>query len=107
VNRALLRVFVAAGFLGAITGCGQENSPPPPSALTGLIVEIEGAGSDVDSFTLEEAAGGETYEIRIASDVDYGFDLSHLFQHLNERLPVRCALEERDGDLYALEIVDA
>ena len=61
---------------------------------------------DVSAFTLETGEG-DTYEIFIAEDVDYGFDLSHLDEHRTSRDPVRCALEERNGRLYATKILDA
>jgi hypothetical protein len=43
----------------------------------------------------------------IAPDVDYGFALGHLHEHESTGDPVRCVLEEREGRLYALEILDA
>ena len=99
---ALLLVFAVV-----LAACGGDGEPrgASPTALTGLIVDIRRQGSDVRSFTLE--AGAQSYEIRIAPDVDYGFDLSHLYVHQSDRLPVRCALETRDGELYALRIDDA
>jgi hypothetical protein len=99
---ALLLVFVVVP-----AGCGGDGElrGASPTALTGLIVDIRGEGSEVRSFTLE--ADAQSYEIRIAPDVDYGFDLSHLYVHQSDRLPVRCELEERDGVLYALRIDDA
>ena len=99
--RRLLVLLVAVAALGAACG-GSE--PPPPSELTGVIVAVEGEGSDVTAFTLE--AGLEEYEIRIAPEVDYGFALAHLREHQREALPVRCDLEERGGELYALTIED-
>jgi len=93
----LLAVVITAA------GCGGGNDPAP-AELTGLIVAVEGEGSNVNAFTLE--AGLEEYEIRIADDVDYGFDLVHLREHEQQALPIRCDLEERAGDLYALTIED-
>jgi hypothetical protein len=99
-------LLVLAAVLAACGGGGAGGTPTAaPSELTGLIVDIRGEGSDVRSFTLE--AGDESYEIRIAPDVVYGFDLAHLHVHRSDRLPVRCALEERDGALFALRIDDA
>jgi hypothetical protein len=102
-----VRVTLCLALIAAVVaGCG-EGSERAPATLTGLIVEIEGEGSDITAFTLEESGSGEEYEIRIAHEVSYGFDLGHLRQHQREKLPVVCGLEERDGDLYALRIVDA
>jgi hypothetical protein len=66
---------------------------------------VQGRGNDVRSFTLE--SGGKEYRIRVAPDVDYGFQLSHLRTHQASLYPVRCTFERRAGRLYALEIVDA
>ena len=99
----LLLVCLAAAALPA--GCDVERDDPPPSHLTGPIVAIEGEGSDVRSFELE--SDGETWEIRIAPDVDYGFDLAHLHEHEAMGDPVIVLLEERNERLYALSIEDA
>ena len=95
--------LVVVGLLAA--GCGGDDAPSTPPVLTGLITDVEGEGSDVRAFTLD--VGGRSYEIRIAPDVDYGFDLAHLREHQRDSLPVRVELEERDGVLYALRIDDA
>lgn len=98
------RVPLLVLVVAALGACGGGDAPPP-SELTGLVVAIDGEGSDVRAFTLE--AGLDEYEIRIVDGRDYGFDLAHLGAHLRDRLPVRCSLVERDGELYALEIEDA
>jgi hypothetical protein len=59
----------------------------------------------VTSFEL--AAAGESYEILIDGDRDYGFDLTHLYEHQTSGDPVRVRLRERDEALYALRIDDA
>ena len=100
LSLALMVLVAACGGGGDAT-----TTVPAPSTLTGVIVEIDGFGGDVDSFVLD--AGGQEYEIRIAPGVDYGFDLSHLELHRADGLPVRCALEARNGELYALRIDDA
>lgn len=94
-------------------GCAATDGPEPssevteaPSEVTGVIVDIESASiEDIDSFTVR--SGGESYEIFIADDVEYGFPLSHLNAHLQAGDPVRVMLEERDGRLVALSIDDA
>jgi hypothetical protein len=101
VLRATLLLLVG---LTLFSGCGGGRDGAPDE-LTGLIVALDGEAGEITSFTLE--AGLEEYEIRIAPDVDYGFDLAHLREHQRDALPVRCELEEREGDLYALTIEDA
>lgn len=91
------------------TACGSDDDttpvPEPPSEVTGVILEVDSEGvDDVRSFRLKE--GDQTYEIFIASDVDYGFPLGHLSEHLTSGDPVKVPLEERDGKLYALSIED-
>jgi hypothetical protein len=73
--------------------------------VVGVIRAVERLDGDVSAFTLE--SGGENYEIFIAEDIDYGFHLSHLVEHRTSGDPVRCALEERNGRLYATSILDA
>jgi hypothetical protein len=104
MRRASIAVALIA-LVALLAGCGSaEPRDPAPSELTGLIVEVDGEGSDISSFRLDSL--GEDYEIFIAPDVDYGFPLSHLRQHERDRLPVRCRLDERKGRLYAFEIAD-
>jgi hypothetical protein len=86
--------------------CGGEDEADVPSELVGTIVEIQSSDDGtIASFTLE--AGEDVHTIHIAEDVEYGFDLAHLHEHRATGEPVRCVLEEREGRLYALEIVDA
>ena len=106
-RRALL-IVLSGALLAGCGGAGDDGESTEPAAtpseLTGVIVDIRGQGRDVSSFTLQ--SGGEGYEIRIAADVDYGFDLSHLREHESSMLPVRCRFERRQGGLYALAIDD-
>lgn len=95
--------------------CGGDDSEPAggeapaaeaPEEVTGVLLDVQSEGvGEVTSFTLKD--GDDTYEIFIAEDVDYGFDLGHLNEHLTAGDPVRVPLEERDGKLYALSIDDA
>jgi hypothetical protein len=96
--------LAAVASVVALAGCGGGSSEEP-TQLTGLIVDIQGRGNNVRSFTLR--SGDKTYDIRIAPDVDYGFQLGHLRAHESSLYPVRCTLERRAGRLYALEILDA
>ncbi len=96
-------LFLVTAVLVTSAACGSGE--PPPSELTGAIVAIDGEGSDIRSFRL--ASEGEEYEIFVAPDVDYGFDLGHLNEHLTTGDPVTVPLEVRGDKLYALSIDDA
>lgn len=84
-----------------LAACGQPE--PAPDRVVGVIETIEG---DIASFTVAEQ-DGDRYEIVIASDVDYGFDLQHLREHETTGDPVDVRLEQRGADLVALSIEDA
>lgn len=99
--RSLVAVLIFAASL--VIACA--DSKPAVDQVTGVVVEIESEGlEDVRSFTLRSE--GETYEIFIDPNVDYGFALSHLNAHRASAAPVTVDLGERDGRLYALSIVD-
>ena len=98
-------VLAALALAAGAVGCGEGREPVPPTAI-GVITAIDGAGGDIRSFTLETEDDG-TLEVFIAEDVDYGFDLAHLHEHRTTGDPVRCTLEEREGEAYALAIEDA
>lgn len=96
----------------ALAGCGGTEpgdgaaAEKAPDRVTGVILEIESESlEEVTSFTLKD--GDVTYEIFIADDIDYGFPLGHLQEHLSTAEPVAVDLEVRDDDrLYALTIED-
>ena len=105
---AVVLIVVATCSAGGLTGggCGGDDTADrPPSELVGVIVDLDEPGGRVSSFTLRN--GGRTYEVFVAADVDYGFDLRHLREHREGGDPVRCRLEDRGGRLYALAIADA
>lgn len=78
-----------------------------PAEVTGAITEISrGAYGGIDSFTVR-ADGEAAYEIRIDPARDYGFDLEHLVEHRDSGDPVVVRTEEREGIVYATEILDA
>lgn len=111
-NLSRLAVGVLSVSLLAVA-CGGQSGPEPedtsgaPARVTGVIVDIDSAGiDDIRAFTLRSE--GQTYEIHIAEDVEYGFSLGHLQEHRVSSEPVVVDLEEReDGRLYALSIEDA
>jgi hypothetical protein len=94
-------VLVAVCLLPA---CAPEPEVPP--SVTGLITSIDRSDrGGITGFTVE--AEGERYDIRIDPGRDYGFDLEHLEEHRAQSDPVRVTIEERDGQAYAFEILDA
>ena len=105
-SRVSAALLVAAVLASAACGGSGEAAAPPPAEATGIVTDVLEDGAKVTSFTLESLSG--TYDVHIASDVDYGFDLRHLHDHARERDPVRCRLEQReDGRVYAVRIDDA
>lgn len=105
LSRGIVAALVSA-LIGVAASCGgSAPSRQVPSQATGVIVRIENVGASVRSFTLDSDQG--ELQILVAPDVDYGFDLRHLHLHKTLRAPVRCMLQERDGKLYALSILDA
>lgn len=99
-----MRALAAVVVLALAPACG-DGGEPPPSRLVGDIQEVHESDGRISAFTLE--ADGERWEIGIADDVDYGFDLDHLYEHRDTGDPVDVRLEERDGALVALQIDDA
>jgi hypothetical protein len=97
-------LFALASIVAVVAGCGGSGDDSNDE-LTGLIIDVRGHGDDVRSFSLR--TGDQTYDIRIAPEVDYGFRLGHLRTHEASLYPVRCRFERREGRLYALEIADA
>lgn len=92
----------------ALGACRQPGAigPPAPDRVEGVILEIDAESlGEVRSFTLKD--GDNVYEIFIADDVEYGFPLGHLQEHLSSNEPVVVDLEEREDDkLYAVTIED-
>ena len=115
MRKTIAVLLTCVALLGA--SCGGDDAEEPaaggavaaedaPDEVTGVLLDVESEGvGEVTSFTLKE--GDDTYEIFIAGDVEYGFDLGHLSEHLTAGDPVRVPLEVRDGKLYALSIEDA
>ena len=97
-----LAIVLAVPIL--LAACASEAEVPPE--VTGSITAIErGDRGGITGFTVE--APGGVYDIRIDPGRDYGFPLEHLEEHRVQSLPVRVTLEDRDGEAYAVEILDA
>lgn len=103
-------VLSALLVLAVLGGCSDdptvEAGQPAPEEVTGPITEIDSESlGDVTSFEVTQK--GEVFVVLIDPEINYGFALSHLNEHLASGDPVRVGLDERDGDLYATEIADA
>jgi len=89
------RVIAVARLIVLVAACGDDDAPSntggntgTPDQVTGLITEVEAhVGKHVTAFTLESEEG-ETYDISIASKVDYGFNLKHLIEHRDKLTPL-------------------
>jgi len=101
----LLGVALALALAGACGNGSGEEPVPPPSRVEGLITEITPSEGEPESFVVETQEDG-SFEVLITEDVDYGFDLAHLREHMDGELPVRVRLEERDVGAVALQIED-
>ena len=91
-------------LLAACGGDEPDASTEVPATVTGNVVQVEPAEGEVESFVVEQ--DGTRYELRIADDVDYGFDLHHVREHMDAGDPVRVSTEERSDGAYALSIED-
>ena len=107
-----LRLVVGALVVLAVLGACGEDSPeeeaqqPTPEEITGPVTKVDSESlGDVTSFEVTEQ--GEVFVVFIDPEVNYGFALSHINEHLASGDPVRVGLDEQDGKLYATEIVDA
>ena len=102
--RNLSTALLAAVLLAGVA-CGSDGDPAPRQ-VTGVITEItRGTGGQIQSFAVRR--GDQSVEIQVDRQRDYGFDLEHLEVHRRSNWPVMVRLEQRDGTLYAVEILDA
>ena len=105
-SRYLGALALAVGLL--LTGCGDdapEETAATPQTLTGVIGSIEPPEGAVQSIELIRP-GREPTTILVDQDLDYGFDLQHLHEHMDSVDPVRVTLDQRDDGLYATAIED-
>ena len=86
----------------------SPSPSPAPTEVTGIITELS-AGADQSDVTAlaVETDDGTVFDLLIDPELDYGFDLAHLFEHRDTGDPVRVQVDDRDGTLYALRIDDA
>ena len=107
MGRNKLRIAAILLALVAVA-CGGSEEPPEesPTRVTGLIADVEPPeGTTPTSFTVEEE-DGDSYAIEIDPELDYGFDLHHVYEHFENDDPVDVTVEERDGALVATAIED-
>ena len=100
------KLFAVSIALLLVASCSSEEPQrtETPTNVTGLITSIDGNAADIDGFTVE--SDGEAVEILIKPDFDYGFSLTHLYEHRDQEDPVSVTVEEKDSDLYATSIDD-
>ncbi len=104
--RLVVGALVALAVLGACGDDSPEEAQPAPAEITGPVTKVDSESlGDVTSFEVTQQ--GEVYVVFIDPEVNYGFALSHINEHLASGDPVRVGLDEREGQLYATEIVDA
>ena len=98
----------AIALLGVLAmACGDRGAPPSPERIIGLVTEVEPEDETEipTSFTVEDE-DGTPFSIEIDPELDYGFDLLHVREHLVTQDPVDVSVEERDGALIATSIED-
>lgn len=108
-----LRLVVGALLALVVLGACGEDSPeegpqqrPAPMEITGPVTKVDSESlGEVTSF--EVTHEGEVYVVFVDPEINYGFALSHINEHLASGDPVRVGLDEQEGKLYATEIVDA
>ena len=71
-----------------------------------MIVSVEPDEGTPESFTLRDDSDN-SYVILISEDIDYGFDLEHLREHMEMEEPVNVLVEDSDGEDVATAIEDA
>lgn len=94
-------LFVSMVCLTVLTCSGE----PRVEQLKGLLTAVDGRSPPV---AVIPCVDGVERRVLLDSDQHYGFSLDHLFDHLEERLPVTIEAEHtRDGRLVARTIADA
>ena len=103
-------VVVALVALVAFGACGDDppdqSRAPAPEEITGPVTKVDSESlGDVTSFEVRHE--DEVFQVFIDPEINYGFNLSHINEHLASGDPVRVGLDEQDGKLYATVIADA
>jgi hypothetical protein len=105
--RAIVVALIALTALAACSGdSSADENQPAPEEITGPVTKVDSESlGDVTSFEVTQR--GEVFVVYIDPEINYGFALSHINEHLASGDPVRVGLDERDGRLYATVIADA
>lgn len=104
MKTSVLLVALALALWACGNATGGRASVPPE--ITGPIIDVDSTGlNEVQSFEVKD--GDRVFRLYIDPEVDYGFNLGHLNEHLASGEPVRVDVVERHGKLYARAIVDA
>ena len=100
-SRAFAAVVAAALALGACSGTDDTTA-------TGVVVDVVGDLTTVESFTLRLPDGTDSTFVPAAGVLFHGTgNLSHLRDHLRSGEPVEVRYEELDdGTLSALQVDD-
>jgi hypothetical protein len=94
-RRRLVAWLTIGLVLAACSGSGT---------ITGIVVDVTGDLTDVESFTV--LTDGERHTYTLLPGADYAFPPGHLRDHLRSGDPVRVGWEERDGTRVALSLED-
>ena len=103
-----LASILVASALAVGVACGGNDAPsdPSPESVLGVITEIEpDEGGPVERFTVTEE-DGDVYELQIDPELNYGFDLNHLYEHLDSEDPVDVQVHSTGDELIAHSIED-
>ena len=98
------RLMVAVLLALALAGCGSGGQ-----AITGVVVEVDGDITTVDSFVVVDESGRRAVFTPSASMTFHGgAPIGHLQDHLRSGERVRVVFESTaDGRLIAISVSDA
>ncbi|MEX1281345.1 MAG: hypothetical protein AB1Z55_11585 [Acidimicrobiia bacterium] len=99
-----MRRAAALGLVAiALAGC----APPATSGTaTGVVVDVDGDLTSVDSFTITTALGDRMTFVP-APDGDFAFPLPHLQAHVRSGDPIVVDWAREDDVLWAVSLDDA
>ena len=91
-------------LVAAVAGCG--DSDPGPETVRGVVLEIEGDLTSVESFVIRTDSG-DLLEVAPAPDGDFRFPLPHLHDHRRTSAPILVELDRTVDPPRAIAIQDA
>ena len=98
---AILAVLLLAA---SVTGCG--DSEPGRETVRGVVLEVKGDLTSIESFVIR-TDGGEVLEVIPAADGDFRFPLPHLHDHRTTSEPILVELDRTVDPPLATAIQDA